>query len=112
MAQDPQVFLKQNRDYCDKVIAHTKDMSLADFKRKEIVQLGVIKLLEMIGEACNKLENNFRATHPEIPWRPIIGMRNRTVHEYWDINLPIVWKTAIIRVPELRDLIAQLIDPE
>ena len=110
MVKDPQIFLEQIKDFCDKITLHTQGKTLADFKSDELLQYAIIKILEMIGEACNKLETDFHSTHPDIPWRSIIGMRNRTVHDYWDINLPIVWKTVTTRVPELRDQIAKLID--
>ena len=87
MVKDPQVFLKHIRDYCDKVITHTQDILFVDFKSDEILQLAIIKILEMIGEACNNLTDAFQDSHREIPWAQIISFRNKTSHEYWDIDI-------------------------
>ena len=72
------------------------------FSQDERTQLAIIKLLEIIGEACLRLEADFHHRHPEIPWPKIISMRNRLTHAYWEIDLDIVWKTAKERVPELK----------
>jgi len=72
------------------------------FSQDERTQLAIIKLLEIIGEACSHLEVKFHKAHPEVPWPKIISMRNRLTHEYWEVDLDIVWKTAKERVPELK----------
>ncbi|MBN1444105.1 MAG: DUF86 domain-containing protein, partial [Planctomycetes bacterium] len=56
------------------------DVSLEDFERDRMRQLAVIKSIETIGEAAAGISDAFRRAHPEIPWREIVGMRNRLVH--------------------------------
>lgn len=55
----------------------------------------------LIGEAVRRLSSEFCDANPSIPWRQIAGMRNRLVHHYDNINLPLVWITASRDVPEL-----------
>ncbi len=65
----------------------------------------VVRNLEVIGEAAGRLPQELRDRHPEIPWRQIVGLRNRIVHQYFDVDLQLVWE--IVRV-ELVDLKRQL----
>ncbi len=56
-------------------------------------QSAVIRELEVIGEAAKQLTERFRSRESELPWGKIVAMRNKLMHEYWDIDLRIVWKT-------------------
>ena len=62
----------------------------------------VVRNLEIIGEAANRLPENFRAQHPEIEWRRIIGLRNRIVHDYFNIDVEIVWEIIRKDLPNLK----------
>ena len=53
----------------------------------------LVKDIEIIGEAASRVSQDFRATHPQLPWADIVGMRNRLIHAYFDINLDRVWDT-------------------
>jgi uncharacterized protein with HEPN domain len=75
--------------------------SKAAFLEDKRTQQAVIMSLIIIGEAATKVMDNdaeFTQGHPEVPWRSIRGMRNRIAHGYFDINLDVVWETAL---PEL-----------
>ncbi len=63
------------------------------------------RALEIVGEAAGKVSPEFQSAHPEIPWGDMIGMRNRLIHAYFDINPLIVWSTILSDLPAL---IAQL----
>ena len=71
------------------------------FEHDRLRQLAVIKAIEIIGEAASKMSDDFRTQHPELPWREIIGMRHRLVHDYFEIDLPRVWKTVREDIPSL-----------
>jgi len=60
-----------------------------------------VKLIEIIGEAASKVSTDGRSALPEIRWDDIIGMRNRLIHAYYDINRDIVWETATQNLPPL-----------
>ncbi len=62
---------------------------------------GLVKCLEIIGEAASQLSPGLRETHPEIPWPQIIGMRNRLVHAYFDVDDQQVWKSLSEDLPVL-----------
>ncbi|HZA54407.1 MAG TPA: DUF86 domain-containing protein [Candidatus Udaeobacter sp.] len=62
----------------------------------------VVRNLEIIGEAANRLPEDFRAQHIEIEWRRIIGLRNRIVHDYFNIDVEIVWEIIQKDLPNLK----------
>ena len=66
-----------------------------------LLQHGLVRCIEVIGEAAARLDNDFRESHPEVAWHKIIAMRNRLIHAYFDIDLDVVWSTAKIELPTL-----------
>lgn len=62
----------------------------------------VTKELEIIGEAASKCSSLFKAKHPKIPWSEVVGMRNRLIHEYFGIDLDVVWTTCQEDLPLLK----------
>jgi uncharacterized protein with HEPN domain len=64
-------------------------------------RMALIKEIEILGGAATKISDETRKQFPDIPWKPIIGMRNRLVHVYYDINLKVLWSTANYNVPKL-----------
>ena len=80
-------------------------MTLAEFHTNEMVQSAVIRELQVIGEAARMVTDLTRTTCNAINWRAIAGMRNRLVHEYFSVQLDVIWKTV---QTDLFPLIAQL----
>src|SRR5471030_3331873 len=62
--------------------------------RKFRETFATIKQIEIIGEACNALSDELKVEHPAIPWKSVIGFRNISIHEYFGINLHLVWEIA------------------
>jgi uncharacterized protein with HEPN domain len=60
-----------------------------------------LRNIEIIGEAASKVTDEYRRSHPEVPWRDIIDMRNRIAHGYFDLNLKIIWDTVQEELPKL-----------
>ena len=71
------------------------------FRNSRLHQLAVLKAVELIGEAAARVSDETRARHPDVPWKEIIGMRNRIVHGYVDVRLDVVWRTVREDVPAL-----------
>jgi uncharacterized protein with HEPN domain len=68
----------------------------------------VVRNLEIIGEAAGRLSEEFRSTHAEIEWRRMVGLRNRIVHDYFGIDLEIVWTILEQELPGLKEKIRLL----
>ena len=71
------------------------------YEGNRALQLAAQKLVQYIGEAASHLSRDFRSQRPDIPWPEIIGMRHRLVHDFYAVDLTIVWDTATVGVPEL-----------
>ena len=83
-----------------------------EFDDDEDLQIVVVHLIQIIGEAASNVSDEFRATHADIPWHEIVSMRHRIVHDYLNINIAKVWETARQDIPTLIALIEPLIPPE
>ena len=75
--------------------------SLPDFETDRQLLVSVVYCLPSIGEAARHMSPECRALRPEIPWEDTIGMRNRLVHAYFDINVETVWRTVVEDLPPL-----------
>ncbi|VFN07830.1 MAG: Uncharacterized conserved protein, contains HEPN domain, partial [Candidatus Kentron sp. G] len=80
--------------------------------RNTQLQDSVIRRIEIIGEAARRVSPVMRERYPQIPWSEMVSMRNRMIHEYDDIDLPIVWNTVQQDLPALLRLIEPLVPPK
>ena len=78
------------------------------FIRDELVIDGVARNLEIIGEAVRQLPEEFRRVHAQIPWTQIAGLRNRIVHDYFGLDLEIIWEIIQHDLPELKKQVRAL----
>lgn len=72
----------------------------------------MIRSIEIIGEAASKISMELREDYPDIPWKKIIGMRNRLVHVYFDIDHEVIWRTVQVNLPPLISKLEQVINSE
>jgi uncharacterized protein with HEPN domain len=75
------------------------------FRRDELIQTWMTRNIQVIGEAARGISQEFRDNYPEIPWSRIIGMRHVLVHEYFEIDLDIVWRVVSDDLPRLKSQI-------
>ena len=73
----------------------------SDLDADRLLALGLLKCIEIVGEAASQVSPNRRSHHPEIPWQDIVGMRNRLIHAYYDVDLDLVWETIKTDLPPL-----------
>jgi uncharacterized protein with HEPN domain len=88
------------------------DLTREQFEHNRTAQLAAAHALQIIGEAAGRVSRQTQEQHPEIPWRQMIGMRNRLVHDYGRIDLDILWDAIQRHVPELVAGLRPLIPPE
>ena len=81
-----------------------------DLDRDPKLAHSIIHLLEIIGEAANQVSDELREETSHVPWSIIIGMRNRLIHAYFDINLNVVWITSTEDIPLLMGELKKLVD--
>ena len=93
----------------DKILRFTKDMTFEDFISNEIIIDAVIRNFEIIGEAANRLNDDFKDEYQEIDWHRIRGFRNRIVHDYVGIDYEIVWRIKETILPDMLDRIKNIL---
>ena len=84
-------------------------MTLLQFKKNELVIDGVIRNLEIIGEASKNIPADVRHLYSDIPWDQMSGMRNILIHEYFGVDIKIVWHTVKKYLPLLREQLLTLL---
>ena len=84
---------------------YTDGMDFERFSKDKLVQDGVMRKLEIIGEASKRLSSEIRDSAKNIPWKEICGMRDKLIHDYFGVNLMAVWKTAKEDTPALKSVL-------
>jgi uncharacterized protein with HEPN domain len=75
-------------------MSYVERASLEEFAKDIQLQDSVIRRLEIVGEAASNIAENIALEVPELPWRKMVDMRNFTIHQYWDVDVNIVWETV------------------
>lgn len=107
--KDDQVYLRHILDAIEKTETYLEGQAYESFSKNDMMIDAVVRELEIIGEATNHLSDQLRASHPEIPWRDAIDMRNFLIHEYFGVRTRVVWDTCKNDLPLMKDLISTLL---
>jgi len=110
MDKDVQIFLQHILLSIESIATYTKNISKEDFLNSPQVQDAVMRQLEVLGEAVKNLPSEFKEKNPTIPWRSIAGMRDMLIHEYFGVDIGLVWNTVINDLPVLRDFIKKTLN--
>lgn len=87
----------------EKIENYTKDVSFDDFKESGLIFDATVRNLEIIGEAANNIPEDSRSTFHNVPWKQIRGLRNRIIHEYFGVDISIVWYIIENELPHLKE---------
>lgn len=98
--KDDRVYLAHVRDAIARILKYTSQ-GKSEFDRDDKTQDAVVRNLEIIGEAVKNISVELREKHGEIPWRRLAGMRDKLIHEYFGVNLAIVWEVVEQEIPKL-----------
>ena len=105
------LYLESIRDCLERIAEYTEHGE-ATFLASRLIQDGVIRNLEVIGEATKNLSEDLRAANPSIPWRQIAGMRDVLIHDYLKVNLSRVWRTVESDLPPLDAAVQRLLQQD
>jgi len=84
---------------------YVKDIDFDQFSQDRKTQDAVIRQLEIIGEASTKITDDFIKANPKIPWREIKDFRNKLIHDYWEVDLELIWNVVLQDIPMLEKLL-------
>lgn len=105
----PEVSLQHMLDHAEEAVAMAEGKSRRDLDADRQLNLALVRLLEIIGEAAGRVNRDEQAAHPEIPWAEIVGLRNRLVHGYDSVDLDIVWQILDSDLPPLIGALQRII---
>lgn len=97
-------------DAIDRVIINTQSMTFSELHRSELEFYGIVKSIEIIGEAAYRLSKTFRQQHPETPWDGIIKMRHILVHDYYQVDDKELWNVINDDLPILKEQVQHYIN--
>jgi uncharacterized protein with HEPN domain len=103
------VLLEDMRDRCGRIERFLGGVSYEAFLADDKTCDSVVRNLEVIGEAASRLPKEFTSAHVGVPWRLIVGMRHRIVHDYFDVDLALVFDICRHEIPELEAKLAELL---
>lgn len=110
MKRDDLIRLHHIADALKTAIGFTKGKTRTDLDTDNMLTFALVHAIQIVGEAAAKIDTDMRDQYPQIPWALIIGMRNRLVHAYFDINHDILWETATEAVPTLLGQVQALLN--
>jgi uncharacterized protein with HEPN domain len=96
-------------DSISDVDSFTKGMSFEQFKKDRKTVNAVVRSIEVIGEASKRIPRAMKAKYAGAPWKLIAGMRDKLIHEYFGVDMEILWKTAKADIPPLKPLIQSML---
>ena len=91
MIKDEKIFLRHIMESIENIEDFTKDISITEFQDSALIQNGVIRCLEIIGEAVKNIPDDMKKRYPEVPWKKIAGLRDVLIHAYFEVDLDLTW---------------------
>ena len=102
MKKDPRIFIEHILECIERIEEYTRGVTKEEFLSSGQLQDAVIRRIEVIGEAVKNIPDDIKQRYPDIPWREIAGMRDILIHEYFGVDLELIWKVAKEDVFELK----------
>lgn len=101
MKESDRIRIQHIIDAGEEALSFVQNLNYENFSKNRMLILSVIKEIEIIGEAASKITEETKMEYSFIPWKDIIGMRNRLIHGYFDVDIKLVWNTTRNDLPSL-----------
>jgi len=105
-------YLQDILDNAEKARRFVLGVEYTAFREDEQKVYAVVRALEIIGEAARHIPRNLRLKYPEVPWSKMTGMRDKVIHDYFGVDLEVLWKTVQQDLPELQQAVAKMLAEE
>lgn len=102
MIKDDSIFLNHISNSIEEIEKNISNISFIEFNGNVSTQDAVIRRLEIIGEAIRNLSDETKQKYPQIPWRDIMDTRNKLIHDYFGVDINLVWEMANKDIPSLK----------
>lgn len=109
MTKEDIAYLEHINAAISKIGKYKKGKTRGKFMNSSLVQDGIIRQIEIIGEAVKKLSAKTKGRYPNIPWKDIAGMRDKLIHEYFGVDLAAVWDTVEKDIPSFKEEIKKIL---
>jgi uncharacterized protein with HEPN domain len=112
MQRDDLVYIGHMLDTARSVVGKVAGKSRSEFDADENLRLALVHLIQTLGESARRVSPEFQKAHPEVPWKEIIGMRHKVVHDYLHVDYDVVWTVASVHLPPLVPELEKIAPPE
>ena len=109
---DDMVRLRHMLDHSRETLSMISGKQRQDLKQDRMLELALVRLIEIIGEAAGRVSPKGQSKYSSIPWPQIIGMRNRLVHGYDQVDLNVLWDTIEFDIPPLVSALENILESE
>lgn len=103
-------YIQDMIEFSEKVLSYTEGLDQEAFIADELTYDATLRNVELIGEAASHIPSEVREAHPDIPWRAIVGARNRLAHGYLNVNNNIIWTIIQDAIPNLLPALQNLLN--
>ena len=110
MSRSQEQYLRDIIDAMEAAESFVEGMSFEELEADQRTQFALQRAFEIIGEATKQLDDELRDRYQSVPWRGIAGMRDKIIHEYFAVNLEIVWGTVHKDFPRVKPKIQQVLE--
>jgi uncharacterized protein with HEPN domain len=111
MQKDDLVYIGHMLDTARKATAKVEDTTRPEYDQDENLRLALAHLIQILGEAARRVSPGYQQAHPELPWKQIVGMRHKVVHDYLSVDFDIVWAAVTADLPPLITELEKLVPP-
>ena len=112
MPKDDEIRLRHMLEFAQEAIQATEGRNRSDLDKNRLWMMGLVKCIEVVGEAAAHVSEATRSKFPQIPWAKIVGMRHRLVHVYFEVDLDLVWDTVTLDLPPLIAELKKILEKE